>query len=179
MTTTLEVGLEREREFLRAVGRHRVLGFTGTQRGLSPQQIFFVQMFVREFTRQCDLLREAALGRHGCCVGADEQFHRMGTFGNVPMITHPGHIPEKTSTSCSGVFHHLPRNTLERNQLVVSRSWALLVCPSTDVEQVRSGTWATIRYARRVRKPHVQVNLDGTSLVRHADAALSEIMRRM
>lgn len=38
----------------------------------------------------------------------------------------------------------------------------LVACPSTAREILRSGTWATIRYARKARILIVRVNPDGS-----------------
>jgi hypothetical protein len=48
---------------------------------------------------------------------------------------------------------HDPRPPLERNLLMVDRAQLLLAAPRSSVEERRSGTWATIRYARRVGVP--------------------------
>jgi hypothetical protein len=36
-----------------------------------------------------------------------------------------------------------------------------VACPRTDQEQRRSGTWATVRYARKVGKPVLIIGRDG------------------
>ena len=44
---------------------------------------------------------------------------------------------------------------LQRNQEIVRCSVTLIVAPRTAQEQVRSGTWSTVRYARKTGKPVV------------------------
>ena len=43
---------------------------------------------------------------------------------------------------------------LDRNHDIVERCDLLIATPHTVEEQLRSGTWATIRYARKVHRPH-------------------------
>ena len=42
---------------------------------------------------------------------------------------------------------------LERNRDIVDACDILIACPRTLKEELRSGTWATVRYARKVGKP--------------------------
>ena len=41
---------------------------------------------------------------------------------------------------------------IERNHDVVDTCDLLIAMPNTELEVVRSGTWATIRYARKLKK---------------------------
>jgi hypothetical protein len=42
---------------------------------------------------------------------------------------------------------------LERNKHIVHNCGWLIAAPKEDSETLRSGTWATIRYARKLRRP--------------------------
>lgn len=55
-----------------------------------------------------------------------------------------------------------PAPYLERNAAIVQSTLELIATPGETVEQVRSGTWATIRQARRRRRPTTIVWPDGT-----------------
>lgn len=55
-----------------------------------------------------------------------------------------------------------PRGYLERDSDMVECSERLYACPQTYDEQRRSGTWTTIRYARKLRLEIVIVFPDGT-----------------
>lgn len=55
---------------------------------------------------------------------------------------------------------HAPMDPLVRNQVIVTRS-KVLVAAVEEPETLRSGTWSTIRYARRSRKRVLIVTPDG------------------
>jgi hypothetical protein len=49
-----------------------------------------------------------------------------------------------------------------RNHDIVRASDILIAVPATDGERQRgSGTWATLRYAQKLKKPHIVIFLDG------------------
>ncbi len=58
-----------------------------------------------------------------------------------------------------------PRGYLERDQDMVECSERPYACPQTFDEQRRSGTWTTIRYARKLRMKIVIVLPDGTTRI--------------
>ena len=54
---------------------------------------------------------------------------------------------------------------LVRNHKIVGAVHLLIATPKTDKEELRSGTWATIRYAKKVRLSTCIVYPDGTKVV--------------
>ena len=135
-----------------------ILGFTGTRKGWTPQQAFAV--------RDClaSLPDEAV---HGGAIGADESFDTLlrqnGFVGNKILIYAMenrqrfwlDHVPVGLRLQgCSG-------SPLARNLLIIKVCNHLLATPATDHEVRRSGTWATVRYARKARKPITLVFPDG------------------
>jgi len=60
------------------------------------------------------------------------------------------------------VHVHPPRGYLDRNTDIVKHSHILIGCPSTLNEVLRSGTWATIRRARRIKTPCILIFPDGS-----------------
>ncbi len=50
---------------------------------------------------------------------------------------------------------------LERNRFIVDSSHGMVAMPITVEEVQRSGTWATIRHARRTKKPVLVIRPDG------------------
>lgn len=120
------------------------LAFTGTQRGMTPVQ--------RTRWRNVVAGMLPEVFHHGDCIGADAQAHDdirpAGPFVHV----HPCTINGKRAW-CSGDRMSIPLPPLDRNRVMVDDSEALIACPGSMVEELRSGTWATIRYARKMRKP--------------------------
>lgn len=55
-----------------------------------------------------------------------------------------------------------PSEPLMRNRIIARRCTRLLACPSQATEVKRSGTWATVRYARADGKPVTIVLPDGS-----------------
>jgi hypothetical protein len=51
---------------------------------------------------------------------------------------------------------------LERNLTIVQHSDIVIVTPKEDDEVQRSGTWATVRRARKLRRLIKHIRLDGT-----------------
>lgn len=137
------------------------LGITATRRGLTdPQRVAAFDLLV--------LRRELGAARlhHGACVGGDEQVaelaHELGYF----LIAHPSDMPGLTSDYALTLSHEVrpSRPPLDRNRDIVDETdHALLAHPAGQVEVTRSGTWATVRYARRTPDlPRVMVWPDGT-----------------
>jgi len=49
-------------------------------------------------------------------------------------------------------MHYDPRPPLVRNRDIVDATDMLIAAPATRKEVLRSGTWATIRYAKKMKK---------------------------
>lgn len=140
------------------------IAFTGTRDGLTDAQRDAVATWLR------DNVIEGSVLRHGACVGADAEFvllieslprHRRDS---VTIIAHPSNLPRMTDTAsilssdlCEGA-----KPPLERNRDMVDASLVLLACPKGNVEEQRSGTWASIRYARKVGRKVVVIWPYGT-----------------
>jgi hypothetical protein len=118
------------------------VGFTGTQIGMSP---FQMEKFLTVFS----FLLPTVL-HHGMCIGSDEEVEEMvhRCFPHVIVYGHPPINKSKMSTKCRP--HHIlqAREYLARNKKIVDRSEALIAAPKGP-EELRSGTWATIRYAKK------------------------------
>jgi hypothetical protein len=100
---------------------------------------------------------------HGDCIGSDADAHDVVVleiaFGLVPtkIIGHPPttdterHTVLRAYKDCYELREQKPH--IERNHNIVDESGLLIATPSSSTEQVRSGTWATVRYARLQFKP--------------------------
>lgn len=64
---------------------------------------------------------------------------------------------------CKGaVVTYKPEPYLDRNHYMVDRCNLLIACPE-GIEALRSGTWATVRYARKRPRNHLIIYPDGTT----------------
>lgn len=126
-----------------------ILGFTGTRK-LTIEQFTALKQFLRELHR--DPIEKVV---HGDCVGADSLFDQL-VCGHTPWVRElfPSDVPGLRANSHLYsperiVRVHPPAPPLVRNAAVVRESDYMIACPSGRVEELRSGTWATIRLARK------------------------------
>lgn len=121
------------------------LGFTGTQRGMTVPQLKTVYKYLLEW-------RPARL-HHGCCIGADSEVNALATVLGIGTIGHP-----PTDQKKIGVWHgcneqRKPKPYLDRDLDIVTETESLLAVPYRANEELRSGTWATVRRARILERP--------------------------
>jgi len=132
-----------------------ILGFTGTSRGMTQEQ----SMKILYLFNNLQLL---AL-HHGDCIGADAQAHEIAKQVHARIVIHPP-MNTKSRAFCQGADEvYIPKPYLVRN-LVIARlgTDGLIATPSSESEIVRSGTWSTIRYARKMKRHIWIVFPDGT-----------------
>lgn len=133
------------------------LGFTGTQMGMTAYQKAALAHNLRRWLQKYEFLEI----HHGDCIGADADFHELATSlwedarpATVSVVLHP---PENTSKRayCTWIrqVERDPLPYLERNRAIVDESAGMLVSPKGMEEELRSGTWATYRYAKKVDRP--------------------------
>ena len=124
-----------------------IVGFTGTRRGMTNQQIIAIQQFFKDH-----VVHE---GHHGDCIGADEEFHEICQDYGVDVVLHPPD-DDRLRAFCVGAMRvEEPRPYLERNHIIVDTCNVLLATPYEVVEPALArgqGTWSTVRYARRSKK---------------------------
>jgi hypothetical protein len=98
---------------------------------------------------------------HGDCVGSDAEAQSLARLAGMRIALHP---PANRSMRafCVADVSHEPKDYIARNHDIVDATTRLVAAPSSHEEEVRSGTWATIRYARRQGKPITIVFPDGS-----------------
>ena len=130
------------------------IGFTGTQQGMTPEQKEAVDFLVGHFNF---IISEV---HHGDCSGADAQFHEIARLHNYHVVLHPPIKPDKRAF-CKADEEFPKKDYLVRNKDIVDNSDVLIAAPKSKTEEVRCGTWSTIRYARRMKKKIIIVFPDG------------------
>lgn len=97
---------------------------------------------------------------HGDCIGADAQAHQIATALRVWRVVHPPEDANKRAL-CFGDRYMPAKPYLVRNREIVDVSDLLIAAIKEDAEELRSGTWSTIRYARKTRKPVLIISPSG------------------
>jgi hypothetical protein len=132
--------------------RIRRVGFTGTQETLNKFQL-------KSLKRLLSWCGNHVL-HHGDCIGADASAHDIADQIGMRVVIHPPINPTKRAfKTAMQVLECKPY--IERNHDIVGMTDWLIACPKGGEEQ-RSGTWATVRYARKQNKLIWIVYPDGT-----------------
>lgn len=129
------------------------VGVTASREGLTLAQVRAGRALVSGL--------ENVVLHHGDCVGGDYQLHALFAeiFADLRVVLHP-----PKSEACRawtfGDEVRPPKDFLLRNKDIVNETNVLLAFPDGP-EVVRSGTWSTVRYAKKVKKPWVVIYPDG------------------
>ena len=132
------------------------VGFTGTQDGMTEAQRKSLRQVLKE-------LHSGELGEdefhYGACIGADTQAVLEAIDVGYVVIAYPasdvasskqGLIPEQAIVVAA-------QPALKRNPLIVANSDILIATPKYMSESLRSGTWTTVRHARKQSKPIIYI----------------------
>jgi len=128
------------------------VGFTGTRRGMTDAQYNSVWALL--------CYRAPGHFHHGDCTGADEKAAHLARHAGMRIICHP---PTDSRLRANVVSDETraPRPYLDRNHDIVDETTELIATPGEFEEQLRSGTWSTVRYARRQGRRVLVVLPDG------------------
>jgi hypothetical protein len=124
------------------------VGFTGTQDGTTEPQ------FIALCKLMCALtcLDPDVIFHNGDCIGADEEAAMYALKLKWKLHLHPPKSNAKRAfLDKYSTWVEPPLDYLERNKNIVNQSYALIATPNGP-EKIRSGTWSTIRYARKLGK---------------------------
>jgi len=116
------------------------IGFTGTQVGMSEVQklrlgVELYNLGPEEF-------------HHGDCIGADEEAVKIARELGIKIVMHPPTNESKRAwTYQTGDQVWAAAPYLDRNKEIVRATDRLIAAPKTNKEEIRSGTWSTVRYA--------------------------------
>lgn len=136
------------------------IGFTGTKKGTTLLQYSTLAKYFIIVKKEHEEVELA----QGDCIGADDEATKLGFKYGYYIRCHP---PENPSLRAFGDFDyiHEPKPYLVRNHDIVDACDELVATPREFTEQLRSGTWATIRYARKMRKPIRIIYPDGSTIL--------------
>lgn len=130
-----------------------IVGFTGTRYGATKAQLASLSRFMTN--------RLPSEWHHGGCIGADKQSHDLAIGYGIDVWLHP-HLTDVDQAECLGAVQIMPRyGHLRRNRNIVDAVHAMVACPLGFEEELRSGTWATIRYARKIGRKLYLICPDG------------------
>lgn len=125
------------------------IGITGTEYGCNPHQLDELSRILAKYS-----LVPHIILHHGDCIGVDAEADNIAYNLAIFRIIHPPTDPKKRAyCGCNQGYQLLtPKPYLIRNHAIVSCSSLIIAVPHEDTEIVRSGTWATVRYARATKK---------------------------
>ena len=127
------------------------IGFTGTREGMTQHQKeqFVLKMF--------ELLPTEF--HHGDCKGADAEAHDIVRefLPKVKIVVYPP-LSFRRRAMKQGDVTMEPEAYIKRDYRIVDSVDFIIGAPKTDTEQIRSGSWTTIRYARKTNKAYTVLN---------------------
>ena len=127
------------------------VGFTGTRRGMTPQQKVAVEQILRKVKPSWTV--------HGDCVGADTDYHNIAetlrkafNYDYFRIRIRPC---DHESRAWSQNYDEMcaVKKPLLRNKDIVLDAGLLIAAPLQGTEIRRSGTWHTVRFAKSVSLP--------------------------
>ena len=127
------------------------VGVTGTREGMTDEQML-------DFIRILEGLPGPVTLHHGDCVGVDIEAATIAETMGFTTVSHPPTNPahrafHKSTTTLQ------PKPYLDRNHEIVD-SVDLLIAVPNGPERTRSGTWSTVRYARKQARPMITLPVD-------------------
>lgn len=136
-----------------------IVAVTGTRQDLTPAQLITA-------THLFQGAAEHVTGFHnGGCIGADRRLFSLAcAFLECPIDVWPALVNASqrfNPPDWPWITVHELMPPLERNEVMVTLSDVLWAFPGEDTEQLRSGTWATVRRARKISRSLVIVLPNG------------------
>jgi hypothetical protein len=127
----------------------RKVGFTGTHKGAQVLQLELAK-------QKLMLLKNEGFDEfhHGACIGADEQAAKIAKELGYRVVAHPGLAKDPANLLFRSEWDgndevREAKPFIERDHDIVDETEAMLATPLTYEETARSGTWTTVRYARK------------------------------
>lgn len=136
-------------------------GFTGTRAGMTREQRSAFGLLMDHHGGEGFMHQYRPEFHHGDCIGSDFEAHNIAHMFEWRIVLHP---PSNSSQRafCSADEEREPKPYLDRNKDIVNETAVLIATPGEMEEQLRSGTWSTIRYARKKGKRIIVLYPDGS-----------------
>jgi len=128
------------------------IGYKGPRTGMTSAQRTIVTMLVVDL--------DPTEVHHGDCIGGDEEFDTV-CRGRFKRVAHPP-TDSRFRAWCDTEEALPPKPYLARDEDIAQTVDALIAAPRGCKEMLCSGTWATIRYARKAGIPRYIVFPDGS-----------------
>ena len=143
-----------------------IIGFTGTKHGMTSAQFETVRnLLCRWHVNEI---------HHGDCIGADEQVAGIAKELQIRAVAHPASdVAARWRAYTDADEICLARPALARNRDIAHAGKLTIATPREDVEQRRSGTWATVRYTVQAGHSCYLVMPDGSIQVRKSEGITS------
>jgi hypothetical protein len=126
----------------------RHVGFTGTRQGMSDHQ----KRMLRKAMEAAYVDGIENCLHHGDCKGADAEAHAIAVELGWDIIIHPPVKRIMRAYCGDGAIILPPMDYLARDEEIVRVSNFIFAAPKSDTEERRSGTWYTVRHARKLGK---------------------------
>ncbi len=147
-----------------------IVGFTGTQKGMTdPQKKSFRKLLIN--------IQPESFSQ-GCCTGADYDATKIAYELGIPCVAHPPINQSKVHYHVGYIKVHERKEYLDRNRDIANESELLIACPSSEQEELRSGTWSTIRYGRKSKRYIIIILPDGSTKTEDNGSSLFVIGRK-
>lgn len=129
-----------------------IISFTGTQVGMTDKQKGTLRNRIKAL--------HPLLFVHGGCVGSDDEADAIAASEGVDRLIIVGPYGPKRvwdsgwiNRGSNFIIKDLKVSSpLKRNPIIVRAGVMLIACPQQEHEVTRSGTWTTVRIARRLGK---------------------------
>lgn len=129
------------------------IGITGTHVGCTSEQHAALEAFIVSLqARRLD---------HGDCIGVDKEAAVIAKRAGMHVVCHPPTNEIRRAFAPSDEIRPA-KPYLVRDRDIVDETSMLIGVPRLAQEELRSGTWATIRYAVKQNRTVYLINPDGT-----------------
>ena len=134
-----------------------IIAFTGPRTGMSTRQQDSFTEIITTYAGYHFTTSQNLLFFHGGCNGSDIEARDIALackeYQKIDIECFPGDKDQYENNIGFDQEVHDQMPYLWRNKNMVNACNILIATPQSLVEELRSGTWSTIRYARKIKKP--------------------------